>query len=361
MMRFIAALWNQNKPDECAFAARFATQLRARRGLESKIDTPGLLLFCFGLGSDSNRFYALPDRAGGVLGVLFDKIANGDGIPQRLPSIPTAVGRKIQATAGRDLIHTYWGRYVAFVCDPPASRTWVLQDPSAALPLFHTVKEGVHVYFSNLDDVRELGGFFFSVNLDYLRAYVLHSICPCEATGLAQIDELQGGQCHEYDGSRVTTCHYWRAQDFTSDPIKDASGACSLLRTTVFACAQAWASCFDNVVHQLSGGLDSSIALAALVAASRPPAVTCVNYYSAGGRGDERRYARAAADAAGVTLLMRELRAPSDLTAMQSVPAAPRPAPSIAVARQSGWQARQSGWQIFEGAVFGGFGSDLTR
>jgi uncharacterized protein YqgC (DUF456 family) len=33
----------------------------------------------------------------------------------------------------------------------------------------------------------------------------------------------------------------------------------------------------------------------------------------------------------------------------------------IIVARQSGWQARQSGWQILEGAVFGGFGSDLTR
>jgi len=36
MMRFIAALWNQDKPDECALAARVAIQLRARRGLESK-------------------------------------------------------------------------------------------------------------------------------------------------------------------------------------------------------------------------------------------------------------------------------------------------------------------------------------
>jgi len=167
------------------------------------------------------------------------------------------------------------------------------------------------------------------VNLDYLRAYVLHSICPCSVTGLEQIDELQGGQCHEYDGFRTTSSQYWLPRDFTLDPIKDAGEACALLRTTVFACAQAWASCFDNLVHQLSGGLDSSIALSALVAAAGAPAVTCVNYYSGGGRGDERRYARAAADAAGVTLLVRELRAPTDLTAMQSVPAAPRPAPSI--------------------------------
>jgi len=329
MMRFLAALWNQAKADECALAGRFATQLRARCGLEPEIETPGLLLFCFGLGSDSNCFYRLPDKAGCVIGVLFDRIRNGDDIPQRLVGIPPSAGRKIQETAGGHLIHSYWGRYVAFIRDASAFRTWVLQDPSAALPLFHTDERGVHLYFSDLDDVHALGFFSFSVNVDYLRAYVLHSICPCEATGLAQIDELQGGQCHEYDGSRVTSKHYWSPRSLTLDPIEDPAEACGLLRTAVFACAQAWASCFDNVVHHLSGGLDSSITLSALVAAASAPTVTCVNYYSEGGRADERRYARAAADAAGVPLLVRELRTPTDLTAMMCVPAAPRPAPSI--------------------------------
>jgi asparagine synthase (glutamine-hydrolysing) len=329
MMRFIAVLWNQARADESARAGRFAAQLRASCSLQPEIETPGLLLFCIGLGTDSNRFYRLPDKAGAVIGVLFERIRNGDVAPERLVGIPPSVGLKIQETAGADLIHNYWGRYVAFIRDHTASRTWVLQDPSAALPLFHTATEGVHVYFSDLKDIRALGLASFSMNLDYLRAYVLHSICPCEATGLAPIDELQGGQCHEYDGSRVTSKQYWLPRKFAIDPIEDPEGACALLRTTVFACVQAWASCFDTVLHQLSGGLDSSIALSALVAAKRAPAVTCVNYYSEGGRGDERSYARAAADAAHVALLMRELSTPTDLTAMTCVPAAPRPAPSI--------------------------------
>src|SRR5271155_3897894 len=259
MMRFVAALWNQAKLDECALAGRFAMQLRARCGWKPEIEVPGLLLFCFGLGSDSNRFYRLPDNAGGVIGVLFDRIRKGEEIPQRLGDIPPSAGRKIQKTAGCELIQSYWGRFVGFICDPAACRTWVLQDPSASQPLFHAVREGVHVYFSDLDDVRDLDVFSFSLNLDYLRAYVLHSICPCEATGLAQVDELQGGQCHEYDGSQVISKQYWLPRSFTLDRIEDPGEACAQLRATVFACTQAWASCFDTVVHLLSGGLDSSI------------------------------------------------------------------------------------------------------
>jgi asparagine synthase (glutamine-hydrolysing) len=352
MMRFVALLWNQAKGNECALADLFAAQLRARCRMEPEINLPGLLLFCLGLGSDSNRFYALPDNAGGVLGVLFDRTRNSDDIQQRLLGIPPSTGRKIQETEGVHLIRSYWGRYVAFVRDPSASRTWVLQDPSAALPLFHTVTEGLHVYFSGLNDVRALAGLSFSVDLNYLRAYVLHSIYPCEATGLEHVDELQGGQRHEYDGSGVTSKHYWLPRTFALDPIEDYAEACALMRTAVFACTQAWASCFDTVVHQLSGGLDSSIALSALVATTSAREVTCVNYYFEGGRGDERRYALAAADAAGVALLVRELCAPRDLAAMMSVPASPRPAPSISrlheeeiinIARSRGAQAITSG------------------
>jgi hypothetical protein len=119
-----------------------------------------------------------------VLGVLFDRRMSDNQHSRRLSSIPPTVGRKIYETAGHELIHVYWGRYIAFIRDQSASRAWVLQDPSAGFSLFHTEREGVHLYFSDLDDVRALGAVSFSLNRDYLSAYVLHSSPPasCKLT-----------------------------------------------------------------------------------------------------------------------------------------------------------------------------------
>jgi len=69
----------------------------------------------------------------------------------------------------------------------------------------------------------------------------------------------------------------------------------------------AWAACYRGIVHNLSGGLDSSIVLSCLISAPTRPAVTCVNYFATGPSEDERRYARMMAQQADVELLERQL------------------------------------------------------
>jgi asparagine synthase (glutamine-hydrolysing) len=71
------------------------------------------------------------------------------------------------------------------------------------------------------------------------------------------------------------------------------------LRTTTIGCVQAWASCYRGVLHNLSGGLDSSIVLSCLASAPTRPELVCVNYFGAGPNEDERRYARLMAERVG--------------------------------------------------------------
>ncbi len=76
-------------------------------------------------------------------------------------------------------------------------------------------------------------------------------------------------------------------------------------RSTIIACTSAWASCYPIILHRLSGGLDSTIVLAALLRTHSRPTIRCANWYDATEVGDERRFARLVADRAGCEL--REL------------------------------------------------------
>jgi asparagine synthase (glutamine-hydrolysing) len=69
------------------------------------------------------------------------------------------------------------------------------------------------------------------------------------------------------------------------------------------ACVQAWATCYRGILHNLSGGLDSSIGLSCLTSAPNVPPLTCLHYFASGPNEDERPYARLMARHAGVELV----------------------------------------------------------
>ena len=72
-------------------------------------------------------------------------------------------------------------------------------------------------------------------------------------------------------------------------------------------CVHTWASCYDGILHNLSGGLDSSIVLSCLVSAPSRPELICLNYFGTGPNEDERCYARAMARRAGAELVEHQL------------------------------------------------------
>src|SRR5262249_17303481 len=119
----------------------------------------------------------------------------------------------------------------------------------------------------------------------------------------------------------------------------------------------AWASCYPDIVHRLSGGLDSSIVLGCLREAPSRPRITSLNYFAKGADGDERRFARAAAAAAHCRLIERERYAQFRLEALWGI--AKCPCPSMYLGHvELGAAEGQLAREVGAGAIFGGGGGD---
>jgi asparagine synthase (glutamine-hydrolysing) len=78
----------------------------------------------------------------------------------------------------------------------------------------------------------------------------------------------------------------------------------------------------------LSGGFDSAVVLGCLTQSSARPQITCINHFTSASRGDERAYARLAAERAQVRLLEVHLDATAGRfdTRLLNAPRAPKPA-----------------------------------
>jgi asparagine synthase (glutamine-hydrolysing) len=87
--------------------------------------------------------------------------------------------------------------------------------------------------------------------------------------------------------------------------LANTSGAILGRITREHACVHAWAADHSSILHNLSGGLDSSIVLSCLKSAPSRPRVECLNYFNKGRGEDERVYARMMARSAQVEFMER--------------------------------------------------------
>jgi asparagine synthase (glutamine-hydrolysing) len=144
----------------------------------------------------------------------------------------------------------------------------------------------------------------FTVNWDYITGRVAHAILQVRDTALNEVSEIQPGERLCFRNGAVTRDMAWNPIEIAqAAPIESPERATALLRAATLDCVHAWASCYDSIVHNLSGGLDSSIVLSCLQSAPRRPRVTGLNYFSSGPNEDERRYARLMAQHAGIELV----------------------------------------------------------
>lgn len=179
--------------------------------------------------------------------------------------------------------------------------------------------------FSHLEDCLALKVARFNVDWDYVRfQLVFRDPQTCE-TGLREVSELGPGECVEL-GSPARREYYWDPRVYArSEPLDDFSEAVASVRAVTQSCIHSWATCHDNLLHQLSGGLDSSIVLRCLDNAPSRPQVTCVNWYERNSpSGDEREFARAVAGISRCELVEREHGA-VDLSVLAKVRPTSRP------------------------------------
>jgi asparagine synthase (glutamine-hydrolysing) len=186
----------------------------------------------------------------------------------------------------------------------------VLRDPTGGLPCFIAQHKRVSIVFSDMESCLDLRRLRFSINWKYIASMVPFSALQIRETGLNEVSELQPGECVSFSGPRAHYALLWKPSDIAArnriiDPVQATAG----VRETVKECVHAWASLHNTVVHNLSGGLDSSIVLGCLRSAPTNPRVTCIHYYAPAGNEDEREYARLVARHMDTELVECELDA----------------------------------------------------
>jgi asparagine synthase (glutamine-hydrolysing) len=308
MYRYFVLNWNPADARAVAAARSLSERILARQsGWKKVFESLGLAAFDAGLGAGASETLVLDQDSG----VVFGRIFNRD-MPDTEAALRVAFdgneSLKIVQTGGRRLFERYWGRYVAVVQDAATGETWVLRDPSGHMPCFVAVHQGVNLVFSDLEDCIALGALKFTVNWDYIRSFIAYSGYQARETALQEVSEIQLGERVRFCGSSVHRSLEWDPLAIAqTDPIQDPDTAVTEVRRITRACIHAWAACYPNIVHNLSGGLDSSIVLSCLKSAPSQPNVTCLHYFGTGPDEDERKYARLMAGHAGAELIEHEL------------------------------------------------------
>jgi asparagine synthase (glutamine-hydrolysing) len=308
MYRYFFLVWN-SRDMKAAATARLLSErlLSVASGWARAFEAEGIRAFHAGLGEGASGTSLLEHGAGAVFGRIFNRDIESTATASHV-EFDHGESLKIVQTGGRRFVERYWGRYVALVQDAATSETWILRDPSGGMPCLLTTHQGVSLVFSDLEDCVALGIRRFTVSWEYIRGLLAYSGYQSRESALEEVSEVLAGERLRFSGDTLHRSLEWNPLAIAqTNPIPDPETAVAELRRTTRACVHAWASCYSDIVHNLSGGLDSSIVLSCLKDAPSRPNITCLHYFATGPDEDERKYARLMASLVKVELIEHRL------------------------------------------------------
>lgn len=345
MYRYLAVLWDRrnlesvklSQPIRATLAAQPTEWLTAYEG-------PEAIIVHTGARSRSAKAFPLARDRGVILGNLFDG-RHANYVERPAIAFDERETGKILTSKGRHLVECYWGSYVAFLFDNANEASYVIREPLANIPCYHLEHGGLHVFFSHITDCLRSVPYSFRTNRRYLSHWLLFSGFMSRECALDNVEDVPGGERISISQGRVSRALIWNPIEIASKPRVDAPGvAANQLRTTVQNTVDAWASCYQNIVHKLSGGIDSSIVAACLAHAPSNPKIAYLNFsvdegfdeerlYMPGvekrladkiraisGRGDERYFARLLADRYKTALIEKQRSTSIDLGRSRHAP-----------------------------------------
>ena len=309
MHRYIVFAWNPRLAERNSLAKTLVRRLEpAPPGWGCALATEGLQVYQAGRGARPRRAYSLGGDAGVVLGTVFARRAAADSEP-REAVFDERETQKVRETGGRHLVEHYWGGYVALLRDDSGTRVRILRDPTGAIPCLLTGYRGIHVVCSHIEDCAALGTVGSSIDWDHVAAFLSFERLVTSDTGLAGVRQIHAGECVTVDTESVNSEFYWEPHRIhDARTMEDRRPAMRELRDVIRHCVVAWATGYGSVLHSLSGGLDSAVVLACLSSAADRMRLICQNHFMPATQGDERPFARKAAERAGVELIETRLR-----------------------------------------------------
>ena len=301
MNRYLAVAWNPDAPDEATFVQSVRRRIRRDPRWAVVISGPGFDVFLSGRPTSAFRVYALKGH-----GVVLGNLAAEASTPKAgfRSALSETEAAQIARTAGQHLADNFWGRYVLLLKAAPDAGLTIFRDPTGALPCFVLTCNGVAFACSHIKDCDELGAISAEIDWDHVAAYLRFDHMVTAHTGLVGVRQVQAGERMTVLAGRVSASYCWSPDRiYAAATIDDHNAAMQQLRDSIKNCVAAWASCYGTILHELSGGLDSAVVLAALALSPRAPKVVCENHYTSDAEADERFFARRAAEAAGVELI----------------------------------------------------------
>jgi asparagine synthase (glutamine-hydrolysing) len=325
--RYLALIWNPSDERSRLAAITLTERLMAGAGGWARVlDEAGVSLFHAGRHPGSSDTVPLAPCAGAVLGRIFSRHIEDPQSASRV-SFDTGESAAIVTSGACRLLERYWGRYVALVRNAHTGEVWVLRDPSGALPCWLVVHEGVTIVCSDIDDCQALQLPPFTVNWNYIAGFVAYPGLQVRATALNEVSEVQPGERVRFSSGSMQRSMLWNPVELArSAPVESYDEAVTALRATTVGCVHTWAACHDGILHNLSGGLDSSIVLSCLATAPSRPRLVCLNYFGTGPNEDERHYARLVAGRVSAELVECQLDPRAvRLESLRSLRRSPRP------------------------------------
>lgn len=325
MQRVLALRWRPGEPRGRARAEQLSERALAVRPWTQVVNRRGVRILHCSCQADPHSLF-LPDQTGLVVGPLFHALDQAKGAqPVALPN--AAQAHQWCISGPETFVRNFWGSYLALLHDRQHDVLYVLRDPAGARPCFHAVMDGVDVVFTHAEDFVAMGGEL-EVDADWLSAFIAQPRHVSARTAIKGVREVTSGQCLSLKRSESIVVSAWRPVGLgPCFGVEDFETVAQGLRAVVEYSAGAWGQSAGRILHRLSGGLDSSVALAALRAGAPDCEIVCLNERPSGlPEGDERIFARTAAANAGVRLIELELPAEGvDFTRLETVELSAKP------------------------------------
>jgi asparagine synthase (glutamine-hydrolysing) len=203
-----------------------------------------------------------------------------------------------------ELADKRWGSFVAFAQGCASDACEIYRDPTGGLPCWHGRVGGASLFFCDIEDVRRWLPAKMCLDERFLRGFALLPGLPRSIGGLENISQVRAAELVRLSRRGRKSRFAWTPWRFAADrSILTFDEGTALIRDAVLSTVTSLADGRERLLHSI-GGLDSSIVLGALRATSGAALdIIAFNGFTDSAPGDERSYARAAADRAGVTFV----------------------------------------------------------
>lgn len=294
MTRFIALAWNHRLDQAAADVERAKERLAgARPDWVLRFECPGLLIY---QPPVSGAGVLLKDNVGFIAGLVFER---GSHRPVANEQLDGAAWIK---RAAQPVFSEIWGRYVAFINDRDGACVYIARDPSGMMSCFMARIGKVQAFFADSFDVEAIALKNWDINYTYLARRLADNRDIGRETGFTEVTELAPGAVACFGQGRSRIDQAWDIGDAAHRGItQDPRAASEALTEAVTLACKAFSGLYPRCGVRLSGGLDSAI-VTGILSRARCTELLAVNFATPNAEGDERAYAAAVADAAGIPL-----------------------------------------------------------